>query len=39
MYPTVIVENLIEEDKLNLIQSSFYNLDFRLNPSAKKETY
>ena len=39
MYPTVIIENLIEEDKLNLIQSSFYNLDFRLNPSAKKETY
>ena len=39
MYPTVIIENLIEEDKLNLIQSSFCNLDFQLNPSAKEETY
>ena len=39
MYPTVIIENLIEEDKLNLIQSSFCNLNFQLNPSAKEETY
>jgi Rps23 Pro-64 3,4-dihydroxylase Tpa1-like proline 4-hydroxylase len=39
MYPTVIVENLIEEDKLNLIQSSFHDLNFQLNPSAKEETY
>jgi hypothetical protein len=38
MYPTVIIENLIEEDSLNLIQSSFSSLDFQLNPSAKEET-
>ena len=39
MYPTVIIENLTEEDKLNSIQSSFYDLNFQLNPSAKQETY
>jgi hypothetical protein len=36
-YPTVIIENLIEEDTLDLIQSSFSNLHFPLNPSAKQE--
>jgi hypothetical protein len=36
-YPTVIIENLIEEDTLDLIQSSFSNLHFQLNLSAKQE--
>jgi hypothetical protein len=39
MYPTVIIENLIEDDALHLIESSFSNLHFQLNPSAKEETY
>jgi hypothetical protein len=39
MYPTVIIENLIKEDTLNLIQSCFSSLHFGLNPSAKEEAY
>ncbi len=38
-YPTVIIEDFIKEDTLDLIQSSFSNLHFELNPSAKEQTY
>jgi hypothetical protein len=38
MYPTVIIENFIKEDTLNLIESSFFNLDFELGPFEKEVT-
>jgi Rps23 Pro-64 3,4-dihydroxylase Tpa1-like proline 4-hydroxylase len=39
MYPTLIIEDFIEEKDLNTLNKSFDGLTFELNPSAKIKTY
>ena len=39
MFETIIKENLISNDDLNLLCNSFKDLDFTLNPSAKEDNY